>query len=139
MTGNEIYELMEEVLPKDQYNWGLCPGHLCADEEWLSSPIYKGSKEILESGMILQLDIIPSVKGYGGTSAESTLVLANDELKAKIAKEAPEMWKRILDRKEYIKNTLKINLNDDVLPLASTLGYLRPFLLEKNKAMAVKQ
>lgn len=139
MTGNEIYELMEEVLPKDQYNWGLCPGHLCADEEWLSSPIYKGSKEILESGMILQLDIIPSVKGYGGTSAESTLVLANDELKAKIAKEAPEMWKRILDRKEYIKNTLKIKLNDDVLPLASTLGYLRPFLLEKNKAMAVKQ
>lgn len=138
MSGNEIYELIETVLPKDQYNWGLCPGHLCADEEWLSSPIYKGSEEILESGMILQLDIIPSVKGYGGTSAESTIALANEELKEKIAKEAPEIWKRILDRKEYIQNTLNIKLNDDVLPLASTLGYLRPFLLEKNKAMVVK-
>lgn len=136
MSGNELYELVEEVLPKEKYNWGLCPGHLCADEEWLSSPVYEGSKEILESGMIFQLDIIPSVKGYGGTSAESTIVLADEKLREAIRNESPAMFERMMSRRKYIENELHITMNEDVMPMASTLGYLRPLLLNKEKAMA---
>ncbi|MEG1462155.1 MAG: aminopeptidase P family N-terminal domain-containing protein, partial [Anaerorhabdus sp.] len=37
MAGKDLYQLIEDVLPKSKYNWTLCPGHLGADEEWLSS------------------------------------------------------------------------------------------------------
>ena len=59
MSGGELYDLIEQVLPKEKYRWSLCPGHLTADEEWMSSPVYEASEEILESGMMLQTDIIP--------------------------------------------------------------------------------
>ena len=71
MSGGELYDLIEQVLPKEKYRWSLCPGHLTADEEWMSSPVYEASEEILESGMMLQTDIIPSVPGYAGTSVET--------------------------------------------------------------------
>ncbi|MDD7281922.1 MAG: M24 family metallopeptidase [Erysipelotrichaceae bacterium] len=138
MSGKEMYDLIETILPKEKYHWHLCPGHLCADEEWMSSPIYENSEEILESGMLLQIDIIPSVSGYGGTSAESSIVLADEKLRREIEAQSPLMYDRIKKRREYIMNELNIKLHDDVLPLTSSVGYLRPYLLEKNKAMAIK-
>lgn len=74
MTGGEMYGFVDKVFPKETYHWGLCPGHLVAEEEWLSSPIYDGSEEILKSGMIFQIDIIPSMEGMSGVSAESTRI-----------------------------------------------------------------
>ena len=54
MTGGELYNLIEHVMPKTDYHWSLCPGHLTADEEWLSSPVYSDSQELLVSGMLFQ-------------------------------------------------------------------------------------
>lgn len=135
IKGKEIYDMIEEVLPKEKYHWSLNPGHLTAYEEWLSSPIYDGSNEILKSGMIFQTDIIPSLSGYGGTSVESTVLLTDLDLRNQIAKEYPEMYARMMDRKDYIVNTLGINLSEDLLPMCSTLAYLRPLLLDKEYAM----
>jgi len=134
MSGGEMYNFINGVLPQDVYHWGLCPGHLTADEEWLSSPIYENSDELIKSGMIFQTDIIPHVAGYDGVSAESTVAIADDVLKAEIREKYPELWSRILKRKEYIKNILGIRLSDDVLPLCSTVAYLRPYLLNKKLA-----
>ena len=139
MTGGELYNLIEEVMPKSEYHWSLCPGHLTADEEWLASPVYNGSSERLVSGMLFQIDMIPSVDGYGGTNAESTIALADESLQKQIQAEAPALWNRIQSRRDYIKNELGIQLSPDVLPLTSTVAYLRPLLLEKEKAMKVKK
>lgn len=136
--GNDIYQLIEQVLPKADYHWHLCPGHLTADEEWMCSPIYEGSEEILESGMLFQIDIIPSVSGYAGTSAETTVCLANEELQEKIMEQAPALWGRIQKRRDYLEQTLHIKIHPDILPMCSTVGYLRPFLLDKERAMAVE-
>lgn len=137
MKGDELYQLIENVLPKAEYHWSLCPGHLTADEEWMSSPVYDGSEEILESGMLFQIDIIPSVKGYGGTSAESTVALADAAFREEIREKAPLLWKRIEERRNYIESELHIRLHPDVLPMCSTVAYLRPLLLSKNMAMAL--
>ncbi|WP_152080959.1 M24 family metallopeptidase [Enterobacter oligotrophicus] len=134
MKGGEIYSLIENVLPKEKYGWHLNPGHLSADEEWMSSPIFKHSTQTLKSGMILQIDIIPSVKGYTGTSAEESIALADRELQAEIRRAWPELWARIETRKRYIVDVLNVKLSDDVIPLSSTVAYLRPFLLAKDKA-----
>lgn len=139
MSGGQLYELVEAVLPKSEYHWGLCPGHLTAEEEWLSSPVYAQSEEILKSGMIFQIDIIPSKSGMSGVSAESTVVLADEKLKIQIQEEYPEMWERMQKRIQYIKHVLKINLSEDVLPMCSTVGYLRPFLLNREAALAFEE
>lgn len=135
MTGGELYDLVERVLPREKYGWSLCPGHLTAEEEWLCSPVYDGSKETLQSGMMLQVDIIPSVPGYGGTSAESTVALADEALRAEIQKRYPDMWQRMQKRRAYLEQTLGIPMSPDVLPMCSTVAYLRPCLLDHEKAL----
>lgn len=136
IPGGEMYAHIEKVLNKAQYGWHLNPGHLSADEEWMSSPIYPHSRETLASGMILQIDIIPSVPGYTGTSAEESIALADTALQHQIAAAYPQLWQRITARRTYIREVLKINLGDEVIPLSNTVAYLRPFLLAKDKALA---
>ncbi|WP_034460546.1 M24 family metallopeptidase [Buttiauxella noackiae] len=135
IKGHEVYELIEQVLPKNEYHWHLNPGHLVADEEWLCSPIYPASNIPLSSGMLLQIDIIPSRKGYAGASIEDTIALADEPLRLKIATLYPELWQRISARRDYIREVLNIHLHEDVLPLSNTVGYLRPYLLNKDLAL----
>jgi Xaa-Pro aminopeptidase len=137
MRGGEMYDLIDNVLSKEKYGWHLNPGHLSADEEWMSSPIYKNSAETLKSGMIMQIDIIPSVPGYAGVSAEESIALADEALMQKIQEFYPELWTRITARREYIRTVLNIQLADDVIPLSNTVAYLRPFLLAKNRSFTV--
>lgn len=135
MAGGELYRLVEETLPKSEFHWGLCPGHLTAEEEWLCSPIRKDSQELLRSGMLLQIDIIPAVPGYGGVSAESTIALADETLRGEIEKQYPKLWERIKARRMYLQETLGIPLPKEVLPMCSTVAYLRPYLLKKDAAL----
>lgn len=135
MEGKELFQIVEKVLPREIYGWTLCPGHLTAEEEWLSSPVYETSEEKLKSGMIFQIDIIPSVPGYAGVGAESTVLLASDKLKEELKNEYPEMFERMLKRKAYLKEVLGIRVSDDILPMCSTVAYLRPYLLDHEKAL----
>lgn len=134
MEGRELYNLIESVLPKEKYGWKLNPGHLCADEEWLSSPIYPESKEILKSGMLFQIDIIPSVKGYCGISCESGIMLADKDLISEIKEEYPFIWERIEERRKYMKNILGINISEEIIPTSAATALCKPFLLNKELA-----
>ena len=136
INGNDLYEAVEAVLPKEDYGWTLNPGHLCADEEWMSSPIYPQSEETLQSGMLFQIDIIPSVNGYGGVSCESGILLADEQLRKAIAKEYPAVWERIVKRRAYMQEVLGIRIQEDVLPTSMATAYLRPYLLKKEMARA---
>ncbi|MBS6182256.1 M24 family metallopeptidase [[Clostridium] innocuum] len=135
INGNDLYEAIEAVLPKKAYGWTLNPGHLCADEEWMSSPIYPQSKEALQSGMLFQIDIIPSVNGYGGVSCESGILLADEELRKEIARKYPAVWERIVKRRAYMQEVLGIHIHEDVLPTSMATAYLRPYLLKKEMAL----
>ena len=136
INGNDLYEAVETVLPKEDYGWTLNPGHLCADEDWMSSPIYPQSEETLQSGMLFQIDIIPSVNGYGGVSCESGILLADEQLRKAIAKEYPAVWERIVKRRAYMQEVLGIRIQEDVLPTSMATAYLRPYLLKKEMALA---
>ena len=67
-----------------------------ADEEWMASPFYKNSKVKIASGMIFQIDIIPSVEGLAGVSAEECVAIADQSLKNELKNEYPELWQRII-------------------------------------------
>ncbi|EUJ28210.1 pepP/PepQ-like peptidase, M24 family protein [Listeria floridensis FSL S10-1187] len=135
LTGAELYQEIEQVFPKEQYGWHLNPGHLVADEEWMSSPVYEHSSEKITSGMIFQLDIIPSVSGYTGVSAEECVAVADENLQQTIKISYPELWERISARRKYLEEVLHITLNQAVLPLSNTVAYLRPFYLAKDQAL----
>ena len=135
LTGGDLYQLIERVLPKAQYHWHLNPGHLVADEEWLCSPVYPGSTIALTSGMLLQIDIIPSRPGYAGASIEDTVALADATLRATLAAEYPALWARVQARRDYIARHIGIALPEEVLPFSNTVGYLRPWLLDPTRAL----
>lgn len=137
MTGDALYQLIDEVLPKENYNWVLNPGHLCGDEEWLSSPVYSGSRALLKSGMILQFDIIPSLKGYGKVSCEGGIVLADSELRRSIRQNYPLKYEAFMKRREYMQNVLGIQISDDVLPMGNAAAFYNPLMLSK-KALVVE-
>ena len=134
-TGAYLYEQIANVLDPGIFGWKLNPGHLCSDEEWLSSPIYENSKETIKSGMLFQLDIIPSVKGYGGVSCESGVMIADKELREQIRSEYPDLYQRIRIRQAFMRDVLGINISDDVVPSSNLAAVLRPYLLNKNLVM----
>lgn len=135
----KIYETIEEVLPKERFHWSLNPGHYTGADEWTASPIYPGSEVKLESGMMLQMDIIPSVPGYGGIGAEDGIAIADQDLRNQIQERYPAVWERIKERREYMKNSLGIVLKEEILPMSDLCGYLRPLILNKEYALRKKQ
>ena len=136
INGNDLDEAVGAVLPKEDYGWTLNPRNLCDDEEWMSATIHPQSEETLQSGMLFQIDIIPSVNGYGGVSCESGILLADEQLRKAIAKEYPAVWERIVKRRAYMQEVLGIRIQEDVLPTSMATAYLRPYLLKKEMALA---
>ena len=58
----------------------------------------------------------------------------DEALKEQIRQQYPEMWQRMQVRRQYIVEQLGIQLSEDVLPMCSTVAYLRPYLLSKDLA-----
>lgn len=135
--GKDIYNLINQVIPKKEYGWKLNPGHLTAGEEWLSSPIFPDSDIEIKSGMLFQCDIIINKNGYGGVNAEDGVAIADEQLRKELENKFPEVWKRIEQRRSYMINTLGINLPPEVLPLSVINGYYRPYLLNKTHALCL--
>lgn len=134
MTGGEMFDKVEEILPRATYGWSLCPGHLVAEEEWLCSPIYEHSAEVLlqrhdaadryhSLGAGLRRQLCREHRGAGRRDPEGADLPA-----------VPEMWQRMQVRRQYIIQQLGIQLSEDVLPMCGTVAYLRPYLLEKDMA-----
>lgn len=135
MRGKDLYDLIESVFPKETYGWELNPGHLTSDDEWMASPVKPDSETLLKSGMLFQVDIIPSVKGYPGVSAEGGILLADENLRNEIKADYPDVWKRMEARRAYVRDVLGIDVHEDIQFSGNATPYLRPFALAKDKAM----
>lgn len=129
-----LYDAIESVIPKAEFGWKLNPGHLTASEEWMSSPCYPGSEIAIRSGMMFQMDIIVGVPGYGGANAEDGVAIADEALRAQLARDYPQVWARIEARRHYMQETLGIVLHPEVLPMSNLCGYYRPYLLDYERA-----
>lgn len=134
----DVYNIIEKVLPKEEYHWKLNPGHYVATEEWVSSPFDVESKAVLKSGMCLQMDLIPGLEGYAGVNCEDGIALADDALREELKRRYPEVWERIEIRRRHMIENLHINLPDEVLPLSNLASTYRPYMLNRDYALAVK-
>ena len=77
-AGRRAGPLVAEKLPFEKFGIFLNAGHLIHLDEWLSSPIYPGSEVPLHSGMVMQVDVIPSSRVYSSTRMEDGVVMADE-------------------------------------------------------------
>lgn len=134
--GGDIVAAVEGELAGGIERYALNPGHLIHLDEWLSSPFTAGSDIRLRSGMALQMDIIPVTRdGHFGANAEDGVVLADEGLRAALARDHPEAWQRMQARRRFAIETIGIRLAEEVLPLSDILGWVPPYLMDPGRVL----
>jgi hypothetical protein len=137
-TGGVLQAIIDRRLGDPFFGIFLNPGHLIGLDEWVSSPVYRGSNVELRSGMAMQVDIIPATgTDHFTTNIEDGLALADETLRAALAARFPAMWQRIEGRRAFMRDALGIELHPDVLPLSNIPAWLPPFLLDTSRAMTL--
>jgi peptidase M24-like protein len=137
-TGGALQEIVDRHLGDPFFGIFLNAGHQLHLDEWVNSPIARGSTIELRSGMALQVDIIPATgSDYFTTNIEDGVALADRSLRDAFAAGYPAAWKRIQARRRFMTEALGIALHDDVLPFSNLPGYLPPFLLRPDRAMTL--
>jgi hypothetical protein len=136
--GNVLQEIVDRRLGDPFFGIFLNPGHQIHYDEWVNTPVGPGSAVELQSGMALQVDIIPATgTPYFTTNIEDGIALADETLRADIARGFPEMWQRIEERRRFMRDLLGIDLHPDVLPFSNIPAYLPPFLLSPDRVMSM--
>jgi hypothetical protein len=137
-TGGVLHEIVQRHIGDPFFGVSLNPGHQIHNDEWVNSPIARGSRVELRSGMALQVDVIPATgTDFFTTNIEDGVALADASLREALASAYPGAWKRIQARRRFMNDALGIALHPDVLPFSNIPAYLPPFLLRPDRAMTV--
>ena len=137
-TGATLQAIIDERLGDPFFGIFLNPGHQIHLDEWVASPIYRGSTVELRSGMAFQVDVIPATgTDYFTTNIEDGIVLADRSLRDQLAQRFPDLWSRVERRREFMSASLGIDLHHDVLPLSNLPAVLAPFLLRPDRALSL--
>jgi hypothetical protein len=137
-TGGALWEIINRRLGDPFFGIALNPGHQIHLDEWVNSPVARGSTAELRSGMALQVDIIPATgTEYFTTNIEDGIALADQALRDELAAGFPGAWARIQARRRFMQEALGVELHPDVLPFSNIPAYLPPFLLGPQRAMTL--
>ena len=138
--GGDVFEAVDRVRDPSLFRFAVNPGHSIHLDEWVNSPFFAGSVVTLRSGMALQMDIIPVSAGpFCCINAEDGIALADAVLRDQLAAAHPECWARISSRREFMGEILRIDIDESVLPLSNTAGFLAPFLLGQDLAFVASR
>jgi Xaa-Pro aminopeptidase len=136
--GGALHEIVARHLGDPFFGIFLNPGHQIHLDEWVNSPISKGSTIELRSGMAFQVDIIPATgTDYFTTNIEDGIALADETLREAFAARYPAAWSRIQARRRFMDDALGISIHPDVLPFSNIPAYLPPFLLRPDRVMTM--
>ena len=137
-TGRVLHEIVARRLGDPFFGIFLNPGHQISLDEWVNSPVGPDSSVELQSGMYLQVDVIPATgTDYFTTNIEDGVALADSALRGELARDHPETWARIEARRAFMRDALGIDLHPDVLPFSNIPAWLPPYLLDPGRAMVV--
>jgi len=138
VKGGELYEIIHRTMDDKFFGVGLNPGHYIHLDEWVNSPVFKGSEIIIRSGMALQVDVIPATgTPYFTTNIEDGIAICDEPMRQEFKEKYPEAWGRIEKRREFVMGTLGIQLKPEVLLFSNIPAYLPPYLLSPGRAMRV--
>ena len=85
--------------------------------------------------MLVQCDFTARPAAYGciGVHIEDGVVLADGETRERLRAMAPDSYQRMVNRREFMRQVLGIDLADEVLPTSDLCGVLHPFLADLNQ------
>ena len=87
----------------------------------------------------MQVDIIASKADPVRTSiCEDAVVIASAKLRKELARQYPDTYARICARQKAMRETLGIQISDDVLPMSNLNGVYYPFMLNLSQVLAKK-
>ncbi|MCU0903246.1 MAG: hypothetical protein MUE83_05160 [Tabrizicola sp.] len=129
IPGGSVWAMIHDRLPP-AFGITLNPGHLIGLDEWMSSPIMPGSDIPIASGMAMQMDVIPAHDRWGSTRMEDGYVIADEALRAELARKHPNAARRCAARAEFMTRVIGMVVPDSLLPLADTCGIIAPWLLD---------
>jgi hypothetical protein len=136
VCAGDVFAAVEAKRDATLYRFAVNPGHYLHLDEWVHSPFTSGSRTTLRSGAALQMDIIPVSAGpFCYINGEDGIALADDALRSEIASTFPAMWSRIQLRRAFMADALGIRLDESVLPLSNTPGWLPPYALEPGRIL----
>lgn len=133
----DLYEMVERCIPKEKYGWYLNPGHLTGYEEWMSAPIFPGSTAKIKSGMMFQMDIIPEDPVYYAPNAEDGIAIADESLRQELADQYPDVYARIMARRDFAESVIGLRLKPEVLPLSNCFAAYAPYIMSSEKVIAI--
>ena len=138
VAGGDVYDAVMARVGDPFFGVELNPGHLIHLDEWLHSPMKKGGRMALASGMALQCDIIPATgTAYFTSNIEDGVALLDEAGRREFAAKFPEAWGRIVGRRAFMKETLGIRLKPEILPFSNMPAWLPPFWLASDHAMTL--
>lgn len=114
----------------------LNAGHLIHYDEWLASPVSAGSQTTLQSGAVIQSDVIPTHPAYYSSRMEDGYAVADAAWREEFATVSPSAFARCEARRWFLREELGITLHEDVLPLSNLAGIVPPFLLTPHRILA---
>lgn len=131
VPGGKVYDAVMGIIGGPEFGVVLNPGHYIGGDEWVNSPFAKGSDTRIERPAHLQCDIIASQANPFCTAiCEDGVIVADESLRQAVALEYPDVWARIANRQQLMRQELGIDLPDDVLPLSNLNGVFFPYLLD---------
>lgn len=134
--GAALHDAIHARLPQDTFHVFLNAGHLIGFDEWVASPVWDGSDVPLRSGMVMQADVIPSHPGYYSSRMEDAYVLADAALQSELRNSFPDMIQRCERRRDWMRESLGLEISADVLPLSNLCGWVAPYLLRPDRVLA---
>ncbi len=137
-TGGQLYNVIHQHIGDPFFGVTLNPGHYIHLDEWVHSPVFAGSTISLQSGMAMQVDVIPATgTDYHTSNIEDGIALADEALRQQIATDYPECWSRIQARRAFMRDVIGIHLKPEVLPFSNIPAYLPPFMLSLEQVLTV--
>lgn len=138
-TGGDLYKAVHDKIGDPFFGVELNPGHLIGLDEWVNSPIYKGSKDRIKPCMALQVDIIPGTgTEYFTINTEDGIAIGDQGTRNSLMEHYPEAMDRIIARRDYMVDELGIIIKPEVLPFSNLAGHLPPFILNPGRAFRME-
>jgi hypothetical protein len=137
VAGDDLFAAVAAALARGGLRSALNPGHLTGHDEWIHTPVRRGSSERIASGMPFQVDIIPTPLPRGwALNCEDGVVFADAALRTELNVRHPAVGKRIEARRRFVRDELGVGIEDSILPLSSTPLCLPPFWLAPGGLLA---
>jgi hypothetical protein len=139
VTGGALDAIARKHLGAPFFNLILNPGHLIHLDEWMNTPVYPKSTELLRSGQAIQCDIIPAVGApYHSANIEDGIALLDSRGRDELREKFPDVAARCAARRAFMTEILGIALKAEVLPLSNLAAALPPFLLAPQRLLALR-